>query len=82
MRHYCSYCGWINDGPHAPACPRDTPKGSDERRYWNNGYTVGFERQRTPTGLEHPAWKLGWTQGDVAAEEAENRAEPVWGHRN
>ena len=65
----CRYCGYYK-GSHALHCPGLTLADSEERKSFDRGYKAG--RGGKPNAESNPAYRMGWVQGDSAADEATN----------
>jgi hypothetical protein len=63
----CTRCRH-GEGSHDPACP--TREAGSEVEY-SLGWEVGRAGEACPEGV-HPSFRLGWVNGTVALEEAEN----------
>ena len=74
----CVYCGWRRGG-HDPQCPNAMSQGSVERETALADFRRGRDHGRggkEPEPNSNPAYMLGWGQGVVALEEAENGYDP------
>lgn len=62
----CQYCGWNKN--HHPACPHDdrSPRIHTWKRGWSDG-RKGLNKQEF-----NASYGLGWGQGNIARETAEN----------
>jgi hypothetical protein len=63
----CPSCGFVRGGHH-DACPETHPENAADHQA---GKSAGRDRQPYLNAAT-PAYKLGWVQGDAAADEADN----------
>ncbi len=69
----CVWCKWSR-GSHDPSCPdlsENDPKRSEKFSSYTNGYRDGKAR-RPIADPNNGVYRLGWCQGDSAADYAEN----------
>lgn len=78
----CQYCGYAKGGhdtncPH-PSATLDRPRvTTPQLEEWERGYRAGRGGQQlTPTA--GPVFRMGWTRGDAALDEAGNSYQ-MWG---
>lgn len=67
----CRYCGY-QDGHHNSRCPKPN---SSEMKIWEHGHSDGCRGKvcfRSIKELANPFYQMGWNQGALAREEAEN----------
>lgn len=64
----CTKCRH-GEGSHDPACP--TGGGTGSKAEYRLGKEAGRAGKPCPEGV-HPSFLLGWVNGTVALEEAEN----------
>ena len=65
----CRFCGWFNR--HNPNCPVVTKN----RAVWEAGYEAG--RKGHVFDHRNPTWVIGFLQGNIALEEAQNGFDPI-----
>ena len=67
----CHYCGWTGDC-HDPNCPKPA---SSEMAEWRRSWQEGRRGCEPPTGASK-LFVMGWHQGNIALEEAQNGFDP------
>lgn len=70
----CMYCGW-RENRHDANCPKvNDPKGMER---WEQGYNDG-RKGKQPVSAGDTHYMMGWNQGNVALEVAENDSRRSW----
>jgi hypothetical protein len=67
----CEFCRY-GGKQHAPECPALTLLGSSERANYERGYRLGRSSRSPIPDDASPSFRMGWVNGNVAAEEWEN----------
>ncbi len=74
----CQYCSW-SQNQHDPKCPKRPGAFPWELEYWERGYRDGRQGKICFRDAERPfgdLYQMGWKQGNVALEEAQNGFDP------